>query len=326
MRFGRPRFLGSRSPELDDIESRLVWILGGPRTGSTWLLELLVYPLTHDSEAASGAVVRPTGADLRPGAVPINEPYLGVHLAPIVTVHPINVFTPADVRAGDASYFFDDRYAPTWRPQLRRLILERVAAQVELVSREHGLDRPLAVIKEPNGSHAAPILMSTLPGSRLLFLLRDGRDVLDSQLDAVSPGGWLAGGGSAEDVASAEGRVDFLRRNALLWVHRMRMIERALAAHPAELAMTVRYERLRGDPSGVLREIAEWLDLEITEANLTEAVAATSFERYPAEAKGPGKALRFASPGRWRDSLSEEEKAAAHEIMGQALEELGYDV
>jgi hypothetical protein len=320
------RLLRGRSAELDDVESRLVWLLGGPRTGSTWLLDMLAYPLTSDPEAASGTVMRSPATAVRPFAIPINEPYLGMHLAPVVTVASAGVFTPADVRDQDPSYFFDDRFARAWRPPLRRLILERVAAQAELASREHRLDRPLIVIKEPNGSNAAPILMSTLPRSRLLFLLRDGRDVLDSLLDAVSPGGWLAGGPDTEGVSSPNGRIEFLRRNASLWVHRVVMVQRAASAHPRELTMTVRYERLRGDSSGVLREIAAWLGLELSDHAIGEATAATSFESYPADAKGRRKALRVASPGFWRETMSAEEQAVIREVMGKTLADLGYKV
>jgi hypothetical protein len=309
----------------DDLEPRLVWILGGPRTGSTWLLELLAYPLTPAEQEDSGAALRTPDTSVRPVAVPINEPYLGVHLAPIVTVHSVGVFTAAEARDGDASYFFDPRYEPVWRPRLRSLILERLAAQVERIAEENELDRPLAVAKEPNGSHAAPILMSTLPRSRLLFLLRDGRDVLDSLLDAMSPGGWLAGAEETEGLDSSGGRIDFLRRNAHLWVHRMIMVQRAVAAHPSELTHTVRYERLLEDTAGGLREVFDWLGVAVGEQAIAEAVAATSFEDYPAEVKGRGRPLRFASPGRWRENMSAEEQAAMLEIIGGTLEELGYE-
>jgi hypothetical protein len=311
--------LGRRRAALDDVESRTVWILGGPRTGSTWLLDLLTYPLTPDSDGPGGSVVRPGDSGARPAAVPINEPYLGVHLAPIVTIHPVGVFTPAETREDDPSYFFDERWEKVWRPRLRQLILERIDAQAEEAGREHGLKRPLIAVKEPNGSNAAPILMSTLPRSRLLFLLRDGRDVLDSLLDAVSPGGWLAG---ADNVDSAKGRLDYLRRNASLWVHRVVMVQRAVAAHRPELTRTVRYEALRQDTAAGLREIADWLGIELA---VDDAVAATSFEGYPAEAKGRGKALRVASPGHWRAAFSAEEQAAVNQIMGKTLADLGYD-
>jgi hypothetical protein len=308
------------------LEDRLVWILGGPRTGSSWLLDLITYPLAADSDAACGASMRDGTTGVRPRAVPINEPYLGVHLAPIVAIHQLGIFTPAEVREGDASYFFDERYASAWLPHLRRMALDRFAAQADLATKEHGLVRPLVVIKEPNGSHAAPILMSTFPRSRLLFLLRDGRDVLDSLLDAVSPGGWLAGGPDTPDIASPEGRIEFLRRSAWLWIHRITMIQRALAAHPSELSLTVRYEGLRADPAGALGEIAAWLRLGLGEVAVREAAAATSFEGYPAEVKGRGKPLRFASPGHWRESLCDAEQEMVTETMGAKLAELGYDV
>jgi hypothetical protein len=312
----------TRKRQLADVEERVVWILGGPRTGSTWLLDLLTYPLTADPERHSGVGLRPGATATRPVAMPVNEPYLGVHLAPVVTIHPVGVFTPAEIREDDPSYFFDDRWADVWQPQLRRLILERLDAQARDAGREHDLDRPLIVVKEPNGSNAGPILRRALPGSRILFLLRDGRDVLDSLLDAVSPGGWLAGGSETEDVASPEGRLGYLRRNAALWVHRVVMVQRAVASRP-ELARTVRYESLREDTAAELSGIAGWLGIDLA---VDDAAAATAFESYPAEAKGRGKALRLASPGHWRETMSAEEQAAVGEIMGATLAELGYEV
>jgi hypothetical protein len=263
--------------------------------------------------------------------VPVNEPYLGVHLAPIVTAGPREggVFTAAEARnllGPDPSYFFSEQYAEAWRPPLRRLILERLAAQATVAAGEHGLDSPYVVIKEPNGSEAAPMVMSALPRSRLLFLLRDGRDVLDSMLDAVSPGGWLAGGLDAASVASAAERLDFLRRNAGLWVNRVSAVQRALEAHPPELAITVRYEELRADTTAGMAAMLSWLGVEPDDAAVAEAVAANSFDNYPEDVKGKGKPLRFASPGRWRESMSAEDQDAIHEIMGDKLAELGYPV
>lgn len=304
---------------LERLEERIVWILGGPRTGSTWLMELLVYPLGAGEASDSGVVRRPGGSGVRPRALPINEPYLGIHLAPRAGAGP-NALPAAEARAGDASYFFDDRYADVWRPELRQLVLKRFGAQAARARKEHGLeDDPLVVVKEPNGSEAAPILTSTLPRSRLLFLLRDGRDVLDSLLDAVGPGGWLDRG-----LDSSEGRLEFLRSSAAAWVHRTTEVQRAAEAHPAELTRTVRYEDLRADAGPPLRGIWEWLGVDPGEAALEEAVAATSFDDYPAEAKGRGKPLRLASPGHWREAFSADEQRAVAEIMGPKLEELGY--
>jgi len=37
------------------------------------------------------------------------------------------------------------------------------------------------VIKEPNGSHAADTIVSLLPRSRVLFLLRDGENLTEEE-------------------------------------------------------------------------------------------------------------------------------------------------
>jgi Sulfotransferase family len=315
------------SNRLDDVESRVVWILGGPRTGSTWLMELLAWPLAATTKTRSGSESRPIQSQSRPYAVPINEPYLGVHLAPVMVSGETGVFTAAEARevfgGPDPSYFFHEGYADAWRPQLRSLILSRLAAQGEVAAREHGLDSPFLVVKEPNGTEAAPLLGSTLPGSRILFLLRDGRDVLDSLLDAVSPGGWLEGADTAK-VASSGGRLEFLRTNAIAWLYRVNAVQKALEAHPPELTHTVRYEDLRADTHTGLREITAWLGADPGEAALEEAVSALSYEAAPAEGKGRGKSLRFASPGRWRESMGRKEQKAVLELIGPKLTELGY--
>jgi hypothetical protein len=250
-----------------------------------------------------------------------------MHLAPIVTAgdEAGSVVAAPDIRARDPNYFFDERWASAWRPSLKRLILERISAQAEAARREHAVDSELVVVKEPNGSEAAPLIGSTLPRSRILFLLRDGRDVLDSLLDAQAPGGWLAGGPATAELSSGGGRTSFLRRSAALWVYRVRAVQKAVASHPPDLTVTVRYEELRSDPAPVLRRVESWLGLEHDEPAVAEAVAATSFEAYPAEAKGPGKTLRFASPGRWRESLSAEEQQVVFEVMGETLAQFGYE-
>jgi len=311
---------------VEEVESRLVWIVGGPRTGSTWLLELLTYPLEPSAESPSGSALR-EGARGQAYAVPINEPYIGMHLAPVVSYGAGGVFTAAEARnllGRDPSYFFSEDYEEVWRPQLRRLLVDRLGAQARSAEREHGLRRPFAVVKEPNGSHAAPILASTLRRSRLLFLLRDGRDVLDSLADAESPGGWLETGPDSAGATPTRSRLEFFRTNSWLWVHRIDAVQRALAAHPPELALTVRYEELRARPREVMRDVVGWLGADAGDELIGDAVAATSFEDYPAEAKGPGKPLRIASPGHWRESMTSDEQDVVMQVMGPKLDELGY--
>jgi hypothetical protein len=316
-------------PAFDDeaFEARLAWVFGSPRTGSTWLLRLLTYPLDLTKKRPSGSVL-PRRASVRPVAVPVDEPYLPSHLTPMANqaAEPgASDFLLKSTRPGDPNYFFADAFADCWRPEVRRLILVRLHAQAELAATEHSLDDPLVVVKEPNGSHGADVLMSILARSLMIFQLRDGRDVIDSMLHAQSSGGWLGRSGGLESRSESQ-RLGFVRHHARLWVNRTLAVERAYNAHAPDLRILVRYEDLRADTMGTLRPLVDWLGLERSDEELEAAVAALSFESYPARTKGPTKPLRAASPGLWRQNMSEAERREMNGIMGETLRRLGYDV
>jgi hypothetical protein len=312
------------------LEPRLVWIFGSPRSGSTWLLRLLCHPLAPDDDAPSGARRLDAPDAGPPRAVPINEPYTQQHLAPTmdsglsedaagaqITLH--------EFRRGAPSYFFSDRFESAWRPALRRLVLERLSAQVDAVARELGVHGGPVIVKEPNGSIGADFVMSLLPRSRIIFLLRDGRDVVDSMVDAQMPGGWLANPVPAPAEALRGQRLALVRRESQLWLARTRAVTRAFDAHPATRRMLVRYEEARAAPEAVLAGVERWLGLSRPAPMRADALRWNDFDAFPASAKGAGKPLRAASPGLWRENLDADEQAAMAEIMGAQLAELGYD-
>jgi hypothetical protein len=316
--------------QMRTLQPRLVWIFGSPRSGSTWLLQLLCHPLVPDDEAPTGVRRLDAPGAGRPPAIPINEPYAQQHLVPTVSVDLGGTggeahATLQEFRHATPSYFLSDRYADAWRPALRRLVLARLAAQADAVARECGGRGGAVVIKEPNGSIGADFVMSLLPRSRMIFLLRDGRDVVDSMVDAQMPGGWLASpvAERAEDLR--RDRLSLVRRESHLWLERTRAVKRAFDAHPEKLRCLVRYEDARRDTEGELRRLDELLALRRSPAERADALRWNDFDRFPAEAKGAGKPLRAASPGLWRENLSDDEQAAMAEIMGPQLAELGYD-
>lgn len=316
---------------LDALESRLVWIFGSPRSGSTWLLRLLTHPLAPDDEADCGvALLNAPDAD-RPRAVPINEPYAQHHLAPAVDIETaedgaLPLAALNEFRHASPNYFLSDRFAEAWRPHLRRLVLARLAAQVDAVQRAHGMQAAAVIIKEPNGSIGAEFVMSLLPRARMVFLLRDGRDVVDSMLDAQLPGGWLSSSHPGHGEQAALARLRMVKREAWLWRARTEAVKRAYDQHPAELRRLVRYEQARADTATTLAELESWLGLERTARGRTDALRWNDFDAFPAEVKGSGRPLRVATPGLWRQNLDEDEQAAMREIMGDRLAELGYDV
>ena len=117
-----------------------------------------------------------------------------------------------------------------------------------------------------------------------------------------------------------------MRQQSRLWVNRTLAVQRAYDSHPPGLRIAIRYEDLRADSMGTLRPLVDWLGVERSDEELEAAVAALAFEAYPAREKGPTKALRAASPGLWRENMSDTEQQVMNEIMGETLERLGYEV
>lgn len=263
------------------------------------------------------------------GVALVDDPHLGHHLgvwrpiplawATATEIPPLR--TLDEIKSSREGYFFSDRYRDAWEPALTNLIQARFQAQADEVEPDRGGRRHI-VVKEP-GSQAAGLLMDLFPDSRLVFLLRDGRDVIDSWLDAYAEGSWAIDEG-AYPVAD-HGRVALVEWLAAVWVTRTRIVRECfLACDPDRRAM-VRYEQMREDPVGSLKAIGEVIGLEPTEAELARAVEQHRFEKARPDERGEGKAIRKARPGSWQQGLNEDEVRAAMKIMGPTLMELGYE-
>jgi Sulfotransferase family len=315
----------------DEFESRLVWIFGSTRSGSTWLLRLLGHPLTLERSGGLGFSLPEAARGGPPiDALPVDEFLLGHHLAP-QTGDPIEADTgryiPTIVNSFWSShthYVLSRDFEDVWRPELRRFALVRLHAVLERAATRFPVgDDPAIVIKDIGTSHAAHMTMSLLPRSRLLFMVRDGRDVIDSLIHAAQPGSWFARVAKPL-ISSDEDRPDFVREKAIDWACWTDSCQRAWAAHPPELRRMARYEELLADPVGELGSLCEWIGLGRDDAALEEAVRANAFGAN--EPTGPREFARAASPGLWRQNLSSEEQRIAEEIMGERLAELGYQV
>ncbi len=314
--------------ELSSTEERLVWIMGSPRTGSTWLLRLLCHPwgVGRTETGIDAARWRPRGPDV----VPVNESYLPHHLGPLRDpLPPLERLAESEpvlngTRGDDPAYFFSPAHAGEWRPQLRAMALGRFAAQARLAADQHGVSEPLILIKEPNGSHAAGVVADLLPRSRMIFLLRDGRDVIDSMLAADAEGGWRTRTEGVAAVSSSVERLAAVRREAQLWLIRTLATERACARLGPARSIVVRYEELLSDTVGQLARLDEWLGLGRSETTLRIAVRRHRFGSLRNRLRGNRKGVRAASPGLWRENLSPEEQRLARTIIGAKLSELGY--
>jgi hypothetical protein len=288
---------------------RLAWIFGSSRSGSTWLLRML--------------------AELD-RVIPIDDPHIGHHLGvwrPIplawaTAKDPPKLGTLADFKRKKRDYLFSDRFRDTWMPQLRDLISARFAAQAaQDIAAAGGIDRPIVVVKEP-GSHAADTIMDLFPHSSLIFLLRDGRDVVDSWLDAYRDGSWATDEGAypLDDT----GRSPLIRWQASVWRHRTEVVQETYARTDPDRRVLIRYEEMRADPGAALRKICATLGIEASGESLDGIAAANEFSRVPESHKGAGREIRRAEPGGWATHMSREEILEMHEILAEKLDELGY--
>src|SRR3712207_5902844 len=84
-----------------------------------------------------------------------------------------------------SAQFILGSHRETWLGSIRNFVLDAAAATFPGLGKEDYL-----IIKEPNGSIGAPLMMEAFPESRMILLVRDPRDVVASSMDARSEGGW----------------------------------------------------------------------------------------------------------------------------------------
>jgi hypothetical protein len=278
----------------------IVWILGSPRTGSTWLGEIL--------------------GDLD-GHAQWKEPFFGVVLN----------FRNNLAHRGyldSKQFLLGEPYREVWLGSMRRLFLDVGHAKFPNIAPKHYL-----IIKEPNGSISAPLIMEAFPESKLVFLVRDSRDVVASLLDAARKGSWYgydkfeasvadavlrSGGPGSSENGSEE---DFVERLAMNYVRNVGAVKKAYDRHPDGAKILVRYEDLRENPRDWVSRICDALGIAADEEQLEQAVEKHAWENIPQENRGQGKFHRKASPGGWREDLTPEQAALVERITAPLLEE-----
>jgi hypothetical protein len=280
---------GSMLPE------NLIWVFGTARTGSSWL----------------SAIMGEIGGYSR-----WHEPLVG-HLFGNL------YYERAGHRSEDEHFILGGRYRYLWLDTLRRFVLDSAAARFpEVAAKEEGY----LIIKEPQGSMGAPLLMEALPESRMILLVRDPRDVVASNLDAHKNGTWTADlmrkGGKEKPPSLAESRPDaFVKGQARRYVRDVGNAKLAYDSHRG-LKVLVRYEDLRADTLGTMKRIYTALEIPVKEAELARSVEKNSWENIPEQEKGEGRFHRKAKPGGWREDLTPEQAEIVEVVTGSLLREL----
>jgi protein-tyrosine sulfotransferase len=199
----------------------------------------------------------------------------------------------------------DERLAEIFGDQIRALL--------DPYRRKSGKSR--IAEKTPQNIDVFPFLYHLLPGSPLIHVVRDGRDVVCSLLaqtwDNPLTGSALA---YTRDAGKA----------AEFWVSTMTNAKPLRGRAYAEVYAEVRYEDLVLRPEPTLRRLLQFIG-EPWDA------AVLSFDRQPhdlpateAGSRDVSRPLHAASIGRWQRDLRARDKAVVKEVAGQTLLELGY--
>jgi len=269
------------------LEKNMVWVLGSTRSGSTWLCMNL---LNHRK------------------TIYWNEPDIAHHF------DSIRDWSNMKSHRDRADYFFALRHKNNfWLPVFRKLILARTYLKAKTLSKK-------IIIKEPE-SYAADLLMEFLPSSRMIFLLRDGRDVVDSWIDSHRPDSWEP---SRKPLITPKMRLDKIEEYSDNWNKLTNVVWDAYQNHESNLRLLVKYEDLLKDTLLQLKKIYDFIGIKTTESELKEKIKKYDFKNIPSSMKGTGKFYRVATPGKWKDNFNQEEKNLMNSIMGKTLKKMNY--
>ena len=280
-------------PDLTDeqykeLEKKMVWVFGSMRSGTTWLALKL---LEHEDN------------------ISWNEPFIGNNL------NQMRHFAK-DSQKGRSDYFFSDHHKNQLHKGIRRLILDRTYSQSGNIEKN-------IIIKEPSGSIGSDIIANCLPDSKMIFLLRDGRDIVDSMIDAHKPNSWWK---ELAPIKNQEERIEKIKEYSEMWKTVTKMVQKAYDNHNSNLRLLVKYEDLIKNTLSELRKIYSFVGIDISGEELQKKIKKHSFSKIPESEKGSGKFARAASPGGWRKNFSEKEQKVMNKMLKDSLKKYDYEI
>src|SRR5438477_3537034 len=282
--------------------SNMLFVVGCPRSGTTWVQRLLA---THPS-------IR-TGQESD-----VFDQYIGPQLRAWEQELDPNASGRGGVGLG---CYFQDR---DFRRLLKGYLLQLLEPMVGSLA-----PGELFLEKTPGHVLFVPEIRALLPQARFVHVLRDARDTVASLLGVSRS--W----GRAWAPRQA-------RHAAATWVSHVEAARQAQRTLPPHQFYEVRYEALHADGARVMRAVVDWLELTWTDAEISAAfehnnpAAARAGQGTPIPLGGefantvgpvvkePAGFVRQARTGNWRDDLSMLDKLGVWHVARATMAEVGY--
>jgi hypothetical protein len=289
---GLEQRLAARASRAGGVDpENVVWIFCSNRSGSTWLSSMMGEVEGHEVW---------------------NEPLVGKLFGDLY-------YAGAAGHQNVKHYILGDFHKGSWLESIQSFVLSEATARFPGVAEGGYL-----IIKEPNGSIGAPLLSEAMPASRVIFLVRDPRDVAASGLDAARKGSWQyenAADRGWKREALADNQPDvWVRRRAQNYVRHAGKARDAYEAHKGPKVL-IRYEELRDDTLGTMERLYSTLGIEVGGEELARAVEKHAWENIPEKEKGQGKFYRKATPGGWREDLTPGQVEIVEQVSAALLKE-----
>ncbi|HVO49258.1 MAG TPA: sulfotransferase [Steroidobacteraceae bacterium] len=280
----------------------LIFVVGSPRSGTTWLQRLLAAHPSVRTGQESGLFDSYVGPQLRAWR------------------RDLDPATSGRSAVGMGCYLREEEFLDLLRGYMLRLLEPMV-----------GRLAPGQLFLEKTPSHALfiPEIMELLPQSRIIHILRDARDVSASLLAAAKSWGSYWAPGHPRGAAG-------------MWVDHVRAARAAAQRLPHAQFLEVRYEDMYGDTRRVLRRTLSFLGLQWSDEELGRAVTGnrpelarqtggTAIEvggefrsRGTETLREPDGFIRRAGTQTWRRDLSLRDRLWVWLVARKTMAEVGY--
>ncbi len=269
---------------------QFVFIIGAPRSGTTWLQAMLA---AHPSICSTVDELKLFDFF----TVPLEENWRNLLSLQKETRRGRN---------GLAALWTDNEFYDFLKEFTGRVYTQVLATKP---------DATVLLDKTPGYSHHVEHIERLIPDAKFIHILRDGRDVAVSLMAAAQ--GWGRSWAPKEVEASAVTWKSFV-------------IACQKARQYGERYCEIRYEKLLADGIPELRRVFEFMKVTVDDETLTAIYNEHTFENMKQSGTGannfalPANFFRNGKAGDWRRSLGPEQRYIFHQAAGDILCALGY--